>query len=153
MGAKTTKAEKLEAAGDRLAAKGNYKKALEKYRQASKEDPQKRSVYEKLIEAHGRTHEQWELGDFVESLSWTMKKQELEEPAIKQVHAKLSPEWKKAMEMALKILIMQEDQNLPKMIEEFVKFGEVGTRVLIEMLRSLRKGKEDNPSPLQGGQE
>jgi hypothetical protein len=145
---KTKKADKLEQAGDSFAAKGEYKKALKKDRQAAKEDPDRKDLYDKLVDVHEKAKANWKMDDFVESLSWTMKKQEIETPAIKQVHAKLEPEWKKAMDLSLKIIVAPEDENLSKMIEELVGYGEIGTRVLIEMLRSLRKGKEDNPPPL-----
>ena len=80
--------------------------------------------------------------DFVESVSWTMSKQELEEPAIRHVHARLSPEWKKASDLAIKVLMTpEEDEALPGMIEEFVSYGETGTRVLIEIMRQSLKGK------------
>jgi len=145
---KTKKADKLEKAGDSFVAKGEYKKALKKYRQAAKEDPERQSLYDKLVDVHEKANVDWKMDDFVESLSWTMKKQELETPAIKQVHAKLEPEWKKAMDLSLKIIVAPEDENLSKMIEELVKYGEIGTRVLIEIVRSFIKEKEDNPPPL-----
>jgi len=144
---KTTKADRLEAAGDRLASKGQYKKALKKYQEAAKQDPNRLSLYDKLVDARDKMGDEWQMDDFVESLSWTMKKQELEEPAIRQVHAKLQPEWKKATELALKIILAPEVGNLPKIIEELVGYGEIGTRVLIEIIRSTRKNKTDRDDP------
>ncbi len=134
---KTTKVQKLEAAGDALAAKGDYKKALKKYRQAVKDEPDRPGLYDKLIEAHEKAKPSWEKKDFVESLSWTMKKQEIEEPAIKQVHAKLTPEWKKAVDVAVKLMNAPEGDEA-KLTEELVSMGEIGTRVLIELLRMAK---------------
>lgn len=139
---KTKKADKYETAGDALVAKGDYKKALKRYRQAAKEDPDRPCLYDKLVEAHEKSKGDWKKEDFAESLSWTMRKQELEEPAIRQVHAKLLPEWKKAVEMALKVVGAPDDEKLPKLIEELVAMGEIGTRVLIELLRLAKNSNE-----------
>jgi len=139
---KQEKADKLETAGDALASKGDYKKALKKYRQAVKEEPDKPGLYDKLVDAHEKAKEDWKKEDFVESLSWTMKKQELLEPAIRQVHAKLLPEWKKTVEVALKVINAPDDDKLPKLVEELVATGEIGTRVLVELLRLARNPNE-----------
>lgn len=128
------KAQKLEAAGDALVAKGDYKKALKKYERAAKQEPDRPGLYDKLIDAHNKAKPEWKKEDFVESLSWTMKKQEIEEPAIRQVHAKLAPEWKKAVAVAVKLINAPDDETA-KLTEELVAMGEIGTRVLVELLR------------------
>ncbi len=138
-GSKKNKAEKLEAAGDKLAKKGNFKKALKRYEEASKADPERAGLYDKMVDAHERSKGEWSREDFVESLTWTMKKQEIEEPAIRQLHAKLAPEWKRTVEMAMKLLDASEDEKLGPLIERYVATGEVGTRVLIELLRMVKQ--------------
>lgn len=144
---KPDKATKLEKDGDKLAAKGKHKKALIKYRKALECDPDRPALYDKMVEMLDKKTDDWKLDDFVDSVSWTMKKQELSEPAIRQVHAKLSPEWKKASDLALKIILAQDDdESLPNLIEELVTCGDTGTMVLIEMMRQILKEsqKTDN---------
>lgn len=140
---KTDKAYKYEAEGDKLASKGKYKQALKKYQKALEYDPDRSSIYDKLVGIRDEIPDEWKVEDFVKSVSWTMKKQELEEPIMCQVHAKLSPEWQKASDLALKVLMAPEDdKDLPKLTEKLVSLGEMGTRVLIEIVRqSLRKDK------------
>lgn len=143
---KADKALKFEAEADKLASKGKYKQAIKKYEKALKHDPDRSGIYDKLVSVRDKMPGEWEVSDFIESVSWTMKKQELDEPIMRQVHAKLSPEWQKASDLALKVLIASEDdKDLPKLIEELVGLGELGTRVLIEIVRqSLKeKGKDD----------
>jgi tetratricopeptide (TPR) repeat protein len=137
---KPDKSIKLETDGDRLAAKGKFKKALVKYRKALEYDPDRPALYDKLVAMLDKTTENWELRDFVDSVSWTMKKQELSEPAIRQIHAKLSPDWKKASDLAVKIILApDDDKSLPNLIEELVECGETGTMVLIEIMRGILK--------------
>lgn len=139
----TRKADKLEAAGDKLAGKGDLKKALKKYREAAKEDPSRAGLYDKLVDCLERSKTEWKEADFVESLSWTMKKQELEEPQIRQLHAKLTPEWKKVTELAVNALNAPDERAFSKCSEELVANGEIATRVLIELLRMIKYPPKD----------
>jgi hypothetical protein len=132
------KADKLEAAGDKLATKGDFKKALKKYRDAAKEDPGRAALYDKLVGSLEKAKPEWKEEDFVESLSWTMKKQELEEPGIRQVHAKLTPEWKRVTELAISALNAPDEKIFVKYSEELVASGEIATRVLLELLRMIK---------------
>lgn len=144
---KADKAAKLEKEGDKLAAKGKHEKAMVKYRKALECDPERPGLYDKLVEMLDKKTDEWELDDFIDSVSWTMKKQELSEPAIRQVHAKLSPEWKKASDVAIKIILAEEDdESLPVLIEELVTYGETGTMVLIEIMRQILKESQKTGS-------
>lgn len=81
---------------------------------------------------------EWDLEDFAETVSWTMEKQAQENPAIRQVHAKLSPEWKKAYELALRILSDPAETIKSEDVEELVGMGEVATRALIGILLDIK---------------
>lgn len=81
----------------------------------------------------------WDMEDFAETVSWTMEKQAQENPAIKQVHAKLGPEWKHATELALRILTDPADKFNSNDVEELVGMGEVATRALIGVLLDIKQ--------------
>lgn len=133
---KKTKADKLILAGDKLVSKKEYKKAFKKYREALKHDEERGELYDKLIETRDKLKEDWEMDDFVDSVSWEMKKQELSEPMIKYTHMKLTPEWDKANRTVIKLLLIKDDdKTLSKLINEMLGFGEIGTLALIDILR------------------
>ena len=110
---KKTKAETSEAKGDKAFSKKKFKNALSHYREAQKLEPNKTVLYDKLVEAHRKGTKEWTREDFSLSLEWTMKKQELENPALKNVHerldlaGRLGPE--QAKEALLKILSTLKD--------------------------------------------
>ncbi|MFH0799688.1 MAG: hypothetical protein V2A66_05860, partial [Pseudomonadota bacterium] len=87
---KPDKAARHESKGDSHLADGKPKRAIEEYKKALAVDPERRYIYDKLVDAMDRLPGEWGLKEFAESVSLTMKKQELENPPIKQVHAKLS---------------------------------------------------------------
>ncbi|MFH1874917.1 MAG: tetratricopeptide repeat protein [Pseudomonadota bacterium] len=133
--------KKTKAAGDKLFAKGKFKQALAKYREALLDDPENAELYDKLIETRNHLEDDWKIDDFVEILSWTMKQQELNEPKIKQVHAKLSPEWGQATDLVMKIMLANdEDQKLQDLINELVNLGATGTLALVDILRKTTRG-------------
>lgn len=72
-------------------------------------------------------------------MSWVMQKQELESPAIKQVHAKLTPEWEMATKLAMEILHAPDEAMAGMLIERLVAMGEVATRATIGILVDLKK--------------
>ena len=138
---KQSKAEKHEAKGDKHFENGKPKKALNEYKKALELNPDAECLYEKLIKTIDQKDGEWELDDFADSVTWAMKKQEQDNPSIRQVHAKLTPEWEKAMELTLNILQADEDVAKNK-IEELVQMGDIATRVLIEMMLDFKKSAE-----------
>jgi len=133
------KATEHVAKGDRELERGKHEKALAEYRKALELDPELPGIYDKLVSVRDRIGGDWDIEDFAESVHWTMEKQAQENPAIKQVHAKLSPEWKKAYELALRILTDPADKLNGDDVEELVGMGEVATRALIGILLDLKK--------------
>lgn len=135
---KTTKAKRHETKGDSLMAKGKAEAALKEYKKATRELPTP-EIYDKMHAAKDALTLKWDKEDFVESLTWTMQQQELIHPPIKQVHARLTPEWKTATDHAMQILLIDDDEKLGKVIEEMVEMGEIATRALIGILLNLKK--------------
>jgi len=140
MGKKTDqeKAAKHASKGDKHLERGKPEKALEEYRKALELDPDIPGIFDKLLEVRDHIGGDWNLEDFAETVSWTMEKQAQENPAMKQVHAKLSPEWKKAYEIALRILADPAENLKSEDVEELVGMGEVATRALIGILLDLK---------------
>jgi tetratricopeptide (TPR) repeat protein len=133
------KALKLEAKGEALMAKGSIKRALKKFRKAIEYDPERESIYDKLVKAKDMLPVNWDLEDFIESLDWTMKKQERENPCLRQVHARLSPEWEKARELVIMIVATADPQKRSKLIEDLVLTGEAGLRAAIDLLVEINE--------------
>lgn len=77
------------------------------------------------------------LKEFVRSVDRTMQKQAKENPAIKQVHARLSPEWQEVSQKMATLLTLKEEEKVEKLREEIVAHGEIATRVLIDLLLSI----------------
>lgn len=78
--------------------------------------------------------------EFVKSVDKVMQKQERENPSLKQVHARLSPEWNRVSQKIAKLLSpQQKEESIEKLREEIVVEGEIATRVLIDLLLSLIK--------------
>lgn len=140
------KAEKLIREGDEDSVKGKFSKALKKYRKAHELDPNREDLTDKLIEMHDKAlgESEWELEDFAEHVGLAMEKQEREHPPIRQTHAKLTPEFKDVSNLVLKILNEDDDEKAGPMIEDLVGRGEIATRALIDLLRSMKKGVGDS---------
>lgn len=131
---KTGSAEKYEKKGDEYLAKKKPEKALKEYQKAFKKDPSLKGLYDKLTKAKDAIPGDWELKDFVESVDWTMKKQETESPRVKQVHARLSPEWTTATKFAIEILGCTDEDRQTKLVENLAGMGEIATRAVIGLL-------------------
>ena len=140
------KARKHESKGDAHFEKGKFLKALKEYRKAQELDPELPGIYENLTDSHDKSGADWEMGDFAESVSWTMARQAQENPPIKQVHAKLSPEWKGASELVFKILAAPDEVDTGPDVERLVGMGEIASRALIEILLGLKRSAQEASS-------
>ena len=79
------------------------------------------------------------LKEFVKSVDQVMQSQEKESPEIKQVHARLSPEWQRVSEKIAFLLASQDEGTTAQLREEIVQEGEIATRVLIDFLLTIMK--------------
>lgn len=82
---------------------------------------------------------EWGREEFVKSVFSLMQEQEDKNPAIKQVHAKLSPEWKAAEALVAGILTGGDETARGGQIEKLVSMGEISARVMIDLLLKLSK--------------
>lgn len=85
----------------------------------------------------------WELKDFIHSVSQVMKEQEKSNPNIKHLHSRLSPEWRQVSEMIEKLLHAPSEEEAQVLRESIVSKGEIATRFLIDFLLEIKK--EKNP--------
>lgn len=81
---------------------------------------------------------EWEMGDFVESVDEVMQKQEKENPDIKHLHARLSPEWKIVSEKISQFLSATDEAQISSLREEIIAHGDIATRVLLDFLMSIK---------------
>lgn len=90
----------------------------------------------------GPFEEAYELEDLVEEIGAVMENQESENPNIKQIHARLSPEWKVASEKVAKWLMSNDEGEIDRLREEIISDGEIGMRVLMDLLLSIKNQKQ-----------
>ena len=86
---KKSKGAIAEEKGDKSFKKGEFKAALKHYRKAAAENPGNAAIYGKLVMALGKIDTKWTKKDFVESLDWTMKEQELRHPETRRIRTVL----------------------------------------------------------------
>lgn len=89
-----------------------------------------------------RNKKEWNENDFVKSVSQIMKRQENEYPPIKQIHARLSPEWKEATKLVNEIMFGTNKTKVDELVEKLVNMGEIATRALIGFLLDLKSNEE-----------
>ncbi len=130
---KKSRAQKLEAKGDEYAQKEKWEKALKAYQSSLEMTPDNLPLYDKMIEIKMRGKAEWSEKDFSESLEWTMKKQELENPALKAVHETLSPEYLQIRELIFQILETPPELREP-LIQKMNQFEKSALRPLLDVL-------------------
>lgn len=138
---KTKKAQRCEEKGDQLAKKGLPKKALEHYLTALELNTASLSLYDKVIKAHDALKAEWTNEDFAKSLDWTMKKQELANPALKRLHAKLTPEWQEISQHIQRVMSAKTNEDETAGIEKIHAYGDRAIYPLIEILLAIKKFK------------
>lgn len=77
--------------------------------------------------------------EFVNSVDEVMQNQEKENPAIKQVHARLSPEWSRVSEKLSRFLALADETQIGPLREEIVGEGETAIRVLLDFIEAIKK--------------
>lgn len=127
------KSESLEKKGDQYLAKNNYKKAIDAYRHANELNPENTLLYQKLLDTQSKLDGEWNENDFIEAMDWTMKKQEIENPNIKNVHESLKPEYQR-----IKQLIGQMLTSPPELRESLIeKIKNAGAAAVLPLLDTL----------------
>ncbi|HBF12725.1 MAG TPA: hypothetical protein DDW49_04955 [Deltaproteobacteria bacterium] len=123
--------------GDKHFSKGEFDKAYIHYRQAHSAKPTPETL-DKLITSHKQKEAKWTEEDFLENLTLTMQKQEMENPSIKRVHARFDEDFKKVTELIKKILI-QNDEEAEITLNEIVAYGEKALYPLLDFIVAIKK--------------
>lgn len=134
------KSERLVGEGDSLAKKGKFKQALKKYRQAKECDPERADIYDRLISAHDKSTKNWTEEDVAESVGYAMKKQEVENPGIKYLHERLTPEWNEIAEKIAHLISCENEEEEIKLIGEIKSYETAAIYPLIYTLLQIKKG-------------
>ena len=127
---------KLEAKADRLAEKNKPDQALNLYREASLANPENAALYDKMIEIKATLQGEWTEEDFAESLDWTLKQQEIENPELKKIYESLSPEYLEIRQLITQLLITEPELREP-LVSRIKKFEAKAVQPLIDTLLSI----------------
>lgn len=136
------KARQLEAKGDRAFKKENYADALKAYEEAVTCDPSNAALYDKLIETHAHSTEDWSMEEFTRELTWTMEKEVLENPRLARLHEKLSPEFKPIYELIVQFAMALTEEEEEQFIDEILRHGEKALIPMLEFIRTLKTQQE-----------
>ena len=83
----------------------------------------------------------WTVGDFVNSVWKTMEEQARENESLKDLHARLSPEWNRVSRLVGDLLSENDRKAVNAKIEDIERLGERAVRPLIDIV--LKLGKRD----------
>ncbi|MCB1215726.1 MAG: tetratricopeptide repeat protein, partial [Deltaproteobacteria bacterium] len=135
------KAKKLEAQGDQLFSKGDFKKALKKYQASQELDPERPEIYHKLNESLNQFSDSWNESDFEKSMDWTLRQQALENPISQLAIERLSLEYQEQLQHCQSLLVL-EGEALEKKQLNLYQGGKVAALALSDFLISLKKAME-----------
>ena len=83
------------------------------------------------------SQKEWGISDFVGSVWSVMEEQAEKNPSLKNLHAKLEPEWNR-ISQKVTALIREKDEALSaKLTDEICSFGEKAVLPLIDVLLNL----------------
>ena len=139
---KKEQAKQLETKGDKLFKQEKYAQALKAYEAAAGCDSENPELYQKLIETHGRSTEEWNVEEFTRELAWTMQQQELENPRLTRLHEQLSPEFKTITELIFQLAATAEEEAEEVCIDQIMAHGEKALVPLIQFIRALKESQE-----------
>lgn len=132
------KAAKLIERGNKFLAKGKLKQALKEFEMAMELDPERADIYDKLISTHKNMDIEWDEYDIAKSLSWEMKKQEIDNPNLKYTHAQLQPQWKKITNKIQLLINECDDKKEAALIEEIHDYSTDAIYPLIHTLLQIK---------------
>ena len=132
------KARRLEQKGDKLFGRDQFEKALEYYRKSAKFDPDRAEIYQKLATALEKTEKEWTQEDFEESMSWTMRQQELEHPDIKWVHQKFTIEYQAVQKLLQQLMLLQNPEEEQDLITQILLYEEKAALPILDFLVAMK---------------
>lgn len=130
------KAEKLRLKGDKFFAAEKFEKALQTYREAQKADPDNPLIYEKLSSTQSKIEKDWSENDFIESMDWVMRKQEIDNPEIKEVHSTLDPEYIQIKQLIAQMLMTEPAERHP-LLQKIKSYQAKAVQPLLDILISI----------------
>ncbi|MFO1464532.1 MAG: hypothetical protein U1F66_12230 [bacterium] len=147
------KALKHEGKGDKLAGKGKFREAMTEYQKSEGLNPDRVEIYDKLIETQGCIDEQeWKEEDFANSMSWAMRRQELQNPQIKLVHETFSLEYKEVHQLLQRLMGALGEAQENALIEKILEYGERANLPMLHFLLSIKALARQN-AEAPGGSE
>lgn len=143
------KALKHESKGDKLAAKGKFRQAIEEYQKSESYDSERPEIYEKLVNTLNRFEHEWNEQDFSNSMTWTMRQQEILHPEMRWVHETFSVEYKEVQKLIQRLMIAMGTEVENKLVNEILNYGEKANLPMLHFLLSL-KAVAATPPPTEG---
>ncbi len=142
------KALGLEKKGDVLFARGKFREALKQYQKSEAFNPDRREIYKKLCDALTKFEHDWTEEDFSNSMTWTMREQEFENPNIRFVYETFTPEYHEVQKLIQSLILAPEEKIEYQVIEKIIGFGAKAHLPLLHFLLSIKKmGREKSTEP------
>jgi len=133
------KARKFESKGDKLAGKGKFKDAVAEYRKSAGYDSNRVEIYDKLIETQNLIKEEdWHEEDFADSMTWTMRRQELLNPRLRLVHETFSVEYREVTRLVQTLMAAAGEDQENDIIDAILAYGERANLPLIHFMLSIK---------------
>lgn len=132
------KSLKHEKEGDRHRDKGSHRKAITSYRKALDFDEMSVVLLEKLVATLDACKEAWTEDDFADSMTWTMQRQELLDPAFKRINARSTPEYKEAATFIKNMLTAKSREDETAAVESLVTLGADALYPLVDYLLTFK---------------
>jgi len=133
------KALKHEGKGDKLVGKKKYREAISEYQKSEGLNPDRVEIYDKLIETQAQIDEQeWKEEDFANSMTWTMRRQELQNPHIRLVHETFSLEYRQVHQLVQRLMSALDEGQENALVDEILVYGERANLPLLHFLLSIK---------------
>lgn len=132
-------ADALEQKGHKFLKQKKWEQAYSHLHEAIELDPTRTHLYDTLIDALNNMKDDWTEEHFAHSVHWQMKKQELENPALKRVHARSEPEFTRVMECIKQMLSAKSEVSETECIEKIIAFGTDALYPLVDMLLAFKQ--------------
>ncbi len=132
------KALKFESKGDKLVGKKKFREALKEYEKSESLNPERVEIYDKLISTHSLFEHEWREEDFSNSMSWTMRRQELQNPQIRLVHQTFSVEYREIQKLLQVLMTAADPDTENRLIERILGFGEQANLPMLHLILQVK---------------
>lgn len=139
------KALQHESKGDDLVRQGKFREAVAEYKKSEALNPERPEIYEKLIETHAHHEAEWSEEDFSDSMTWTMRRQELQNPRLRLVHETFSVEYREIHRLLQSLMMAGGEEQENQCLEKILEYGETAVVPMLHFLLSIKSLTEQNP--------